>query len=359
MRLVNIQNIKEGDILARSIYDNNFALLFSEGGKLSKGLINKFKENEITSLYIEDEISKGITLEPILEETFKLKAVVEMKHLFETYSLEKNKGKQIDDRDIKKLRILVSEIVDELLANSKLKYFSVELQGIDMYTYNHCVEVMILSVLIGNKMGFDKVNLNKLAMGAILADIGKIKIPEEIINKKDKLEKSEMNVIKQHTIYGYELIRSARELFPISKQIILFHHERLDGTGYPKQMKGDNIAVPIRIVAMVDIFTAIVSNRAYNVRKGIDQALEILRVGVIEKLDPAVLDALTRVIEVYPKGTLVKLSDGSKGIVIGNNENMPSRPIVRIIKDGKIINEVNLMKELTLFVKQTLSALNE
>lgn len=358
MRLVNIDDVEKGAIVARSIYDNRFSLLFSHGGQLTEELIRKFKANEITSLYIEDEISKGIELTPILDESLKLKAVVEMKQLFETYSREQNRGKQIEDKDLKRLRLLVSDIVDELLSNSRQKYFSLELQGIDMYTYNHCVEVMILSVLVGNKMGFDRANLYKLAMGAILADIGKIKIPEEILSKKEKLTEKEMAVIQQHTLYGYELIRSSVELAPISKQIILYHHERLDGTGYPKQIKDDNLAVPVRIVAMVDIFTAIVSSRVYNVRRGIDEALEILRVGVIKKLDPAVLDAMNQVIEVYPLGTLVKLSNGKEGIVVGNND-MSTRPIVRIIESDQAIEEVDLMKELTLFVKSTASKLGK
>ena len=361
MRLVNIIDVEVNSIIAKPVYDSKLSLLINKGAKLSEVVLNKLKAADIRHLYIEDEISKGVVLEPLISDEIKLQAFVIMKNIYES-QMSKNdiQVEALRESSIKELKDLIDDIITEIYSRNEQKYYSTELMGAEMYHYNHAVEVMILSLLIGRKMGLDRERLLKLGMGAVLADIGKMRVPQEILNKKGKLEPLEFEEMKRHVDYSYSMLKDLVGLSSLSRQIVLLHHEKLDGTGYPNGFSGDQIPLLVRIATVCDIFSAIVSDRTYNNRISVDTAIEILRSAAPSKVDQDVFTTLLQVIDIYPPGTIVELGNGQVAIVVSSNQNSPTRPILRIIIDSsnKVAGEeIDLMQELTLFIKKVLPKL--
>ena len=358
MRLVNIGDVEVGSVIAKPVYDSKLSLLINKGAKLSELLLKKLVQADIRHLYIEDEISKGIELDPMISDEIKLQAFVIMKRFYESQMVKQDQNVEaIRESRIRELKDIVDDIITEIYSKNEQKYYSTELMGAEMYHYNHAVEVMILSLLIGRKMGLDREKLLKLGMGAILADIGKARVPQDILNKKGKLEPEEFDEMKRHVDYSYAILKDLVGLSSLSRQIVLLHHEKLDGSGYPNGFTGEQIPLLVRIATVCDIFSAIVADRTYNNRISVDTAIEILRGAAPTKIDQDVFMTLLQVIDIYPPGTLVELSNGQVGIVIQCNTNSPTRPILRIIeKDGQH-HEIDLMQELTLFIKKVLPKL--
>ena len=357
MRLIHINEVNPGIKIAKPIYDSKLSLLVQKDTVLSNTLIEKLKQIDIRHVYIEDDISKGIVLEPMISDTLKLQAITMMKMIYELHDQGNGeKPKQVREEHIRSLRAIIDDIISEIYSQYDKKYYSTELMGAEMYHYDHAVEVMILSVLIGKKMGIDRERLLKLGMGAILSDVGKSKVPDHILNKKGKLDPSEFEQMKKHVEYGYDMVKELVELSPLSRQIILLHHEKLDGSGYPNGFISDQIPLLARIVTICDIFSAIVSDRTYNNRISVDVAVEILRSAAPVKLDSDIINYMLQIVDMYPPGTLVELSSGQYGIVIDNNLSAPTRPILRIISEDQY-TEVNMMKDLTLFIKKVVSRL--
>ena len=358
MRLVNIGDVEVGSIIAKPVYDSKLSLLINKGAKLSELLIKKLIQADIRHLYIEDEISRGIELDPMISDEIKLQAFVIMKKFYESQMVKQDQNVEaIRESSIRELKDIVDDIITEIYSKNEQKYYSTELMGAEMYHYNHAVEVMILSLLIGRKMGLDREKLLKLGMGAILADIGKARVPQDILNKKGKLEPEEFDEMKRHVDYSYAILKDLVGLSSLSRQIILLHHEKLDGSGYPNGFTGEQIPLLVRIATVCDIFSAIVADRTYNNRISVDTAIEILRGAAPTKIDQDVFMTLLQVIDIYPPGTLVELGNGQVGIVIQSNPNSPTRPILRIIEQEGQNHEVDLMQELTLFIKKVLPKL--
>lgn len=361
MRLINILDVEVGSKIAKPVYDSKLSLLINKGATLSEPLLNKLKQADIRHLYIEDELSRGVILEPLISDEIKLQAFVIMKNIYES-QMEKDErvAETVRESTIRELKDLVDDIIAEIYSKNELKYYSTELMGAEMYHYNHAVEVMILSLLIGKKMGLDRERLLKLGMGSVLADIGKSKVPSEILNKKGKLEPAEFEEMKRHVEYSYHILKDLVGLSSLSRQIVLLHHEKLDGSGYPNGFQGDQIPLLVRIATVCDIFSAIVSDRTYNNRISVDTAIEILRSATPAKLDQDVFGTLLQVVDIYPPGTLVEIGDGKYGIVIRSNLNSPTRPILKIIGGNAELDgyeEIDLMEELTLFIKKVIPKL--
>lgn len=351
MRLIGIDFVKPQSILGKDVYDRKLNRLVRAGAKVSERLINNLKESGMRYLYIEDEISKGIEIESIIDDTVKLKAV----NILSDIISPDFRNKSVDPSLIQELNKIIDDIVDASNTYRDRLYFTTELLGSDMYTYNHSIEVAVLSVLIANSMGFNQVMMHRIGLGAILGDIGKARVPEEILYKKGKLTPDEFNSLKAHTIHGFNMLKECMELTPTTRQIVALHHEKLDGSGYPNGFSGDQIPMTVRIVTMCDIFNAVISDRVYNSRKSIDDALELLRIASVTKLDRDVLLHLNQVVAIYPPGTLVRLTDDRIAMIVKTRKNMPTRPIVRIIEGGTVVGEVDLMDELTVFIKESIS----
>lgn len=161
----------------------------------------------------------------------------------------------------------------------------------DMETEGHSERVVNLSLFIGKKLGLSEAELGRLVIGSYLHDIGKIGIPDSVLLKPGRLDPDERKIIEKHVNHGYEIIRDVKFLSQ-AKDVILYHHEKWDGTGYPEGIKGDDIPLNARIFALVDVFDALISERPYKPAYPVEKALNIIREGRGTHFDPAVADTL-------------------------------------------------------------------
>jgi HD-GYP domain-containing protein (c-di-GMP phosphodiesterase class II) len=193
-----------------------------------------------------------------------------------------------------------------------------------------------------------------LGMGALLHDIGKTRIPIEILNKDGKLTDEEFNIIKRHPELGYKMIENVKEINNRSRAIILEHHERVDGKGYPFGLTGDRMHKFSKITCISDVYDAIVSDRVYRRGFAANEAYEFILGGVGSFFDFDLVNVFKDNFSIYPLGACVKLSNGLEGFVVGHNKGFPDRPIVRILYNEmgtKIApDEISLVNKLDICV---------
>ncbi|MDN5299960.1 MAG: hypothetical protein PWP51_2513 [Clostridiales bacterium] len=352
MRLKSIERIAVGEVLGKSVYDDKCQLLLARNVALTQNYIDRLKQASIQCVYIEDEISEGIEPENVVSQELKLKSVNVIQNVFKQATGKKSVG--FDAMQVDQIKDIIDEMMEIVFSHRDTLYVMAELMGTDMYTYNHSAEVAVLSMLVAKSLGLNHQFIQKIGVGAMLHDIGKMKIPNEVLNKITPLSDEEMKLVKEHARFGYDILKESVSISPISRQIILLHHEKLDGNGYPMRLTADEIPVHVRIVTMCDIFNALVSNRAYREKLNVDEALEILRAEAIYQLDREIYYHLLKVVNIYPPGTIVELSNGMIGIVIKENREAQTRPLVQLIVNNKKGDVVNLMDNLTLFITKTI-----
>lgn len=352
MRLKALESIREGDILGKPVYDDKCQLLLAKDAVLTESYIRRLEQSNIQCVYVEDDLSRGIEFENVIPDTLKIRSINTVKQVFKTMSERKSSTYTV--KDMESIKDVIEELMSFIYSNHDTLYCMTELMGTDMYTYNHSAEVAILSMMVAKSMGFNNAFIQKIGIGALLHDIGKMQVPSDVVHKNDVLTDSEYELMQKHPQYGYDMLKDSLNISPISRQIILLHHEKLNGVGYPLGLKEKDIPVHVRVVTLCDIFNAITSNRSYKKKMSADEALEVLRVEAVYELDREIFHHLLKVANIYPAGTLVELSDGRLAIVVKENKEAQTRPTVQIVVAGKREETLNLMEHLTLFITRTI-----
>ena len=234
--------------------------------------------------------------------------------------------------DTAKARNLVAKLADEVIKNPDALIWLTHMKSRDEYTATHCLNVCILALTFGRSLGLDNKRLNILGLGALLHDIGKMQIPEEILNKPGRLTKEEFALMQTHPGQGYQLLKKQRGLPPLCLDIVLHHHERLGGSGYPDGLVDDQIGLLTRIAAIVDVYDAVTSDRCYH--DGIPPALALknLFTWAPKNFDIGLIEQLIKCVGIYPVGSVVLLSTNEIGIVIATEAYHRLKPVVMLVK---------------------------
>ncbi len=332
MRYVPISCVREGLILAEDLYNDIGELLLAQGSVLTRKNIQSIKRFQYTCIYIDDEISKGITIESVVPARIRSRTLKQIKDIFIDY--EQGGERLHENLDVIKLQI--ENIVDELYSNKELIVNLVDLQTYDDYTYNHCVNVAILSIALGVGMDMKRQELCDLGFAALLHDIGKVFIDKAIVNKPSTLTEDEFEQMKNHSLFGYTHIGSDYKVSSEILMAILDHHERYDGSGYPNKKSGEEISWYGRIIAAADVYDALTSERPY--RKAVlpSDAAEFIMASNAAQFDSKVVEAFVRKIAAYPVGTCLQLSNGYSVIVTANHKESGLRPKVRVYNEKGI-----------------------
>ncbi|PKM51106.1 MAG: hypothetical protein CVV02_08125 [Firmicutes bacterium HGW-Firmicutes-7] len=351
MRRVFVDNLKGTEILAKPIYTANDMILLSQGIRVKRSYVGKLKELGIDYIYIEDAISEGIEIEDFIDERTRDLCKKEVKNVLEKFSTS---GKV----ELDSIAQVAQNVIEDILSNKEVLVNISDIRREDEYTYSHSVNVCSLSVLTAVKRGYSPEKARDLAIGALLHDLGKVLIPDEILNKEDSLTAQEKEVFKQHVIHGYEAVKDEIWLSAISKVVILTHHERLDGSGYPFGWTGDKIHDSSKIVAICDVFDTMTNRRSNRDAYKIYEVVEYLTAMKGVLFDEEIVNTFTNYIAVYPSGSGVVTNKGDYCIVIKQNKSLPTRPIIRLIKnpDGEPyenMKEIDLAKETTVFIVDT------
>ena len=228
----------------------------------------------------------------------------------------------------------VSECVEQALENPDAMLLLTQLKNQDEYTAQHSMNVCVCSILLGKELGFNLDELNKVGTCGLLHDIGKMKVPLEILNKPGKLEDYELEIMRKHTVYGRDVLMSARQLFSGTVDVAFSHHEHLDGKGYPRGIDSAGISIFTRVVTVVDAYDAITSDRVYQRGKPHLIALGILVKGMGSNYEGQYVTQFINSIGFYPQGNIVELSSGDVGLVVEQNKADRLKPKILLILDS-------------------------
>ena len=353
MRRVAVNNLRPGMLIARAILSRDGRILLHSGVVLTDSYINRLKQLEITSVYIKDDLFGDYEIRDVVSEETRLNAIKVVQESFGNLRKKHN-------LDIGSAKQAVDKIIDEILNNRSTLLNLANLQCFDEYTYNHSVNVCILSILTGISMGYNRLQLSEIGIGALFHDIGKTMVDIEILNKPEALSRQEFAQIKQHAEYGFNILRDYDDISLLSAHIAYQHHERWDGKGYPRNLKGEKIHDYSRIAAAADVCDALLSDRPYRAAYSLIQTFNIMRDMAGIYLDNNCVTSLIANISVYPIGTVVRLNTGNIGIVVDVNRQQPTRPIIRIVFDPqghRLTNsyEIDLSKIPTIMITNYLS----
>ncbi len=311
MRVIPIENVKPGMKLARAIFrDQDGKILLLPKVVLKQSYIQKIKDLKYQFIYImdpEDEERDISNLDPIKEET-----LFQARGLIKKYFTLLKQNKSIDIAEIKSV---IGDIVDQIIRNPNIVYNMVDIRSHDNYTYAHSVNVCVISVMVGIALNLNRKQLETLGIGALLHDIGKILIDNEILNKPAKLEPNESELVRKHAKDGYELIKQKTNINFLSSHIVFQHHEREDGSGYPRGLTRKRIHHFSKIVAVADTYDAMTSNRVYQKEITSQQAIEEIKFEAGRKFDPEVVEAFLQVVAPFPVGSMLIFENGDKAVV--------------------------------------------
>ncbi|MCK8818079.1 HD-GYP domain-containing protein [Natroniella sulfidigena] len=344
MRKVRIEKLTENMVLAKPIMYNGQVLL-REGCQRIDKYKERLEEYGIMQVYIEDKISKGIEENKVISEQLQDECKEDVKEVIE--NITQNKAV-----DMAKLKTGIGNIVDRVLTNNNTLVNLFSLKVFDEYIFQHSVNVAVISIMIGKKLNYKKKRLIKLGLGAILHDVGKLAIPAEILKKPSSLTAKEYKIIKTHPEEGYKQFEGRFDISPVARIPILQHHERVDGSGYPEELKGEDIHEFGRVVAIADVFDALTSDRCYRQAWSVKKTVDFIKEQASKEFDDQIVDKLLSFISIYPNGEIVKLDDGSQAIVVEQTEDA-YRPKVRIFKD-KDGNKLNNFKEIDLSLENNI-----
>lgn len=320
MHYIKTTDAKSGNILARTIYGCDGRILVKANTVLTPFLIQKLEQLGYPCIYLLDPGETEIALRLSLDEHTRIRAAAHLQNL-----------------DLDKCVYVANEIVRQVLDAKDIATEVGRISCYDMCTWTHSVDVCTYAVMCGVAMCYTDRELKELSESALLHDIGKVMISRSILNKPGKLTDDEFALIKNHSEYGWNLVRKNTSLSATVCAGIYEHHENEDGSGYPRGVTGDRIHRYAKIIHAVDVYEACTALRPYKNPMNPADVIENLMSGYGTKFDAHVVDILRSIIVLYPVGRQVLLSDGRTATVMENRREALHRPVVKL-DNGKVID---------------------
>ena len=374
----NFAKIKTQDIKSqperKDIYLDNDFIAISKYIEVKDEDINRLKKWDITEVFIKDLESEGATHNSVQDFDKFLREYKVFKNIYlNIIKQTKNNLGNFRHNNLVNMKEL-NEIIDGLLdimnrnLNSFIALLSIFNFDKEDFYYVRSLNVAIISLIIGKGMKLSDGILKKLGLGAILYDIGLVKVPEKILNKQYKHTSEEYAEIKKHTVYGYKLMKSNFRFEEEMAAIALEHHEYFNGKGYPREISGNEIHLYAKIVAIAHEAEKVMkNNRILQDEKNLSadkknaekkllfDSVKLIMQGANNKYDPMVSKVFIGIFNVYPVGSVIILNDKRKALVFATNNNFPIRPIIKIMSDenGNFIENgevINLVENNQIFI---------
>ncbi len=349
MKLQLINRLNGDETLGKNIFTNDGKILLKAGTKLNPSYVRKMMEMGIFYVYVEDERLLDVKVEDENVSLLKQTTLENMSKIMKNTSMVSDK-KAMNDY-IKVVENLISYIQRDADINKSLY----DIQTYSNFTYVHSIDVCIMSTFIGNAMKLDSNSIKELGVAAILHDVGKIVLPQNIVNKQGKLTEEEVKQFKEHPYLGAVILKKNLRISDAVIKAVQQHHERMDGKGYPYGMEGKSISKFARIICVSDVYDTITNSMEYKKTFTPNDAYELILAGSGTIFDEVVVKVFKKAFSVYPLGCCVRLSNGVEGYVVRQNENFPDRPVIRIIYDSETKKdietyEINLVKSINLVI---------
>lgn len=334
--------------LGRAVYSCSSGArlpLLQPGAVITPQVRRGLERAGVYAVYVDDGLSEGIEPADAISPELRDRA---LRDLSETFAAASTTGSstRVPAEQIERLGGVVKAILAELRSRDQAVSQLMDLQAFDSHTVEHSLNVCVIGLMIGDEAlrrhgwrdgrgmvqrGGEEDRLEKLGLGLMLHDLGKLLIPAEILQKPGRLTDDEMQIVREHPQTGLDMIEDGA-FSSLSRVAVIGHHERLDGRGYPHG-RGDDLHPHAQIAGMADVYDAVSSMRVYQARRPTHEAWELV-VGLTDTAFPLELTEVFRqTIAPYPQGVAVELSDGSRGIVARVHRERVTRPVVRVTHD--------------------------
>jgi len=348
-KYISTRVINPGMILEQTIADRADRVLIARGTVLDEYHIDSMKKMGITGVYIRTGVieEKHEENEPVItaqvqQQIDKVKIEDRARvHLSESVKKRVAEGVQYLYQDtestgfVDMTRSITDDLMKAIEDNEAIAVDISALKVSDEYTFKHSVDVATMSMIVSRQYGLPDEQIYEIGISGLLHDIGKSKIPNEILNKAGKLTDEEFALIKQHSLLGYQILKDKPELSNAIKLGVLQHHEKINGSGYPMGATEDKIHIFAKIIAVADIYDALVTERPYKKAFTPRDAVEMI-MAMTGELDLKVMQSFLESVILYPVGTNVDLSNGEKAKVVANNAKYVLRPTVVGLTSGRV-----------------------
>lgn len=348
MRLVLLEQVRLPATLARTIYDDEGKTILTKGTLLNDCYLNRLKELDVRYLYVDEGLAH-MEVDEIASEEVRQLAVRTAKETL----LKVRAGESLESRN---MRIYIVDLLQEIMLDKEVMVHLIDIFSLKDHTFAHSVNVCALSLLTGLAMGYNYQQLRELAIGALLHDIGKATVIDCIVNSKHLFAIEEHKIMQKHAECGYQLLIKADKLPASAAEVAWQHHERCNGTGYPEGLKKEEISEFARVVAVVDVYEALSTDRPYRKRFGPHEVMKIIKSGEGVDFDSEITAAFLGALIPFPLGSHVILNDGSEGIVVSIDKSFSARPRVQLIghngQEIKDIRIIDLLQKQQLFISR-------
>ncbi|MGQ9628734.1 MAG: HD domain-containing phosphohydrolase [bacterium] len=360
-REITLAQAREGMVLAQPIQKDG-KVLMEAGTTLGRAQISRLKEWGVPALVVRVPTKEERAAPTPLQERERAKQESKEVHdeamvvVKDTINAIVN-GREVDGKSASEA---VSRLVDETLENKEMLIGLTSIKSMDNYLFAHSVNVCVFALITGTALGYTKGDLMELGTGALLHDIGMTRIPREIIDKTTPLSEEEMDRIRGHVEYGIEIVDSMGGMGESIKRAIREHHERENGSGYVRGLKGEDVHEFAKILGVVDVFEALTAPRAYRDRLLSYDAMRTVLSLSVELFDKRIVRAFLENVAIYPVNSMVELNTGEVAVVVGTNEKVPFRPVIKLIFDDKKkrisdLKIINLLNDRGRFIKRILN----
>lgn len=327
MRKVPVDCLVPGMCLSRAVLGISGEVYLAAGVTLTRRYIQRLADMGFYSVYIEDRLLDGVEVRDVISEKTRRDAIIEVRKVLVEVSMPGTKALNVP----REITGIADNIVSELLKNPYSTVNLVDIRSEGAYLFHHSVNVCVLSVLTGINHGLQKDQLINLGVGALLHDVGKVRVRPEILNKPGSLTDNEFDLVKLHCAYGRDILKD----HATASTIAYAHHERYNGEGYPLGLKGRDINYLAQMVGMADVYDALTSDRCYRKAYAPHDALELISGSGNWWFDTRLVHNFLCCVAAYPIGTVVQISSGEIGVVVDTPQAYAFFPNVRVLLNAE------------------------
>jgi HD-GYP domain-containing protein (c-di-GMP phosphodiesterase class II) len=352
MQQITLDQIQPGMYLSRPLISGDGKVLLHEGMEVTERYIQYLRNKGITSLFIGEPAVEGADVPAVTSQQAEQETVAAADAAQDVIShFRVGKGIQLDG-----VKSIVSDMIDQLSQQPEKMVHLLDLRRKEEYMFSHSVNTAILSVMTGIALGYTAEKLEELGLAAMLHDVGKIKFPRQVAQQyPGYLSKEDREEYRRHPFYSLEILRQNAALSVDIVNACFQHHERWNGSGYPMGLSGTSISEYAQIISIADVYDRLIAGMPNRLPTPVYYAVAILNKAAGEYFNPALVDAFTQNVAIYPMGKAVVLNNQQKGVILGVGIKNRTTPIVRMIvdQDGNPIDqpiELDLMKNPELFI---------
>lgn len=348
-KFIRTRSLQSGMKVDQAIIDKRGRTLIARGALLDDFMIEGLMTRGVPGVYtVEGEEDEPVKRENISQKT--LETIEELKvedkvKVQLTESVRKrvatgmaylyNNTQSEDFYD--ETNNVASELMKAITDNDSIAVDIGALKVSDEYTFKHSVDVATMAMMIAKRHGLSESEMYKIGIAGLLHDIGKTKIPNELLNKEGPLTDEEFHVMRQHSLFGYAILKDKEEISEDILTGVLQHHEKLNGNGYPLGVPAEKISIYAKIIALADIYDALVTERPYKKAFSPRDAVEMI-MAMTDELDIDVMRSFLDSVILYPVGSNVQLSNGERARVVANDSKYILRPKVVGLRTGRVYN---------------------